>query len=470
MSMAGDVQSCFQTIDNVEPTLHALVSRQDEHAIASARALDQRIASGESVGSLAGTPIVLKDNICTAGVATTCSSRMLQEFVPPYDAHVVERLKEADAIIVAKSNLDEFAMGSSTEHSALHTTKNPWDPTRVAGGSSGGSAAAVASGMVPVALGSDTGGSIRQPAALCGVVGLKPTYGRVSRYGLIAFGSSLDQIGPIARDVRTVATVLSMIAGHDERDSTSADHAVPDYVGELEEPIDGLRVGVPSEYFGAGLDEQVKTRVTDGIDLLRDTGATIVDVHLPHMQYATACYYVVATAEASSNLARYDGVHYGHRSSRTDDIISLYTASRSEGFGSEVKRRIMLGTYVLSSGYHDAYYLKALKVRSLIRRDFERAFETCDVIASPVTPTTAFEIGEKSSDPLAMYLADIYTISANLAGIPAISVPCGFDDRNLPIGLQLSAPWFEESRLLRVSHAFQSRTDFHRRTPTLTGG
>lgn len=455
MTTAADLAACLEQIDRLDPKINALVSKSPDQ-------------SNIGDGLLVGMPIALKDNICTKGIATTCSSRVLNNFVPPYDAHVVEKLKAAGASIVGKTNLDEFAMGSSTEHSCLHTTRNPWDTTRVAGGSSGGSAAAVAAGMVPCALGSDTGGSIRQPAAFCGVVGLKPTYGRVSRYGLVAFGSSLDQIGPFARDVETVAGVLTVIAGHDERDSTSADKPVPDYAAELNKPIDGLRIGVPAEYFGDGLNEQVKSRVTAAIDQLRDSGATIVDVHLPHMKYATACYYVVATAEASSNLARYDGVHYGHRTDKADDIIAMYTSSRSEGFGDEVKRRIMLGTYVLSSGYYDAYYLKALKVRTLIKQDFEQAFEKCDVIASPVTPTTAFKIGEKSEDPLTMYLADVYTISANLAGIPAISVPCGFDDKNLPVGLQLSAPWFEESRLLQVTHTYQSQTNFHQQTPPLT--
>ncbi len=469
MSVVDAVRECTNRIEQHDAKIGAFVSRRDADALNDARSVDERIAGGASSGPLAGLPIAIKDNICTAGVATTCSSRMLASFIPPYDAHVIEKLRAAGAVIVGKTNLDEFAMGSSTEHSAIGTTRNPWDLDRVAGGSSGGSAAAVAAGIVPCALGSDTGGSIRQPAALCGVVGLKPTYGRVSRYGLVAFGSSLDQIGPFARDVRTVASVLSVIAGHDERDSTSADKPVPDYAGELQKPIAGLRVGVPAEYFGDGLDPQVKSRVTEAIDTLRDAGATLVDVHLPHMKYAIACYYVVATAEASSNLARFDGVHYGHRSVGHDNIIDLYAASRSEGFGDEVKRRIMLGTYVLSSGYYDAYYLKALKVRTLIKRDFEQAFQQCDVIASPVTPTTAFRIGEKSNDPLQMYLADIYTISANLAGIPAISVPCGFDDKGLPVGLQLAGGWFEESRLLQTAHTYLNRTDHHTKTPELTG-
>ena len=361
---------------------------------------------------------------------------MLRSFHSRYNAHVVERLTAAGAIIVGHTNLDEFAMGSSTEHSAFGVTRNPWDRQRVAGGSSGGSASAVAAGMVPGALGSDTGGSIRQPASFCGVVGLKPSYGRVSRYGLVAFGSSLDQIGPMATNVRDAALLLGVIAGHDERDSTCVDAPVPDYLTALERPLGGVRVGVSQDYFGDGLDADVRDAVRGAIDSLERSGARLVEIDLPHLKYAVACYYIVAPAEASSNLARYDGVHYGHRTDKPKDIIDLYASTRGEGFGAEVKRRIMLGTYVLSSGYYDAYYLKALKVRTLINRDFERAFEQVDVIASPVAPGTAFPIGEKTDDPMTMYLGDIYTLSANLAGICAIRVPCGFDRASLPVGLK----------------------------------
>jgi aspartyl-tRNA(Asn)/glutamyl-tRNA(Gln) amidotransferase subunit A len=410
-------------------------------------------------------PVALKDNIVTTFGATTCGSRVLEPFHSKYAAHVAARLEAAGAIIVGKTNLDEFAMGSSTEHSAFGPTLNPWDTARVAGGSSGGSVAAVAAGLVPIALGSDTGGSIRLPASFCGVTGLKPSYGRVSRYGLVAYGSSLDQIGPIARDVRDAALLLSVIAGHDDRDSTSADRAVPDYVTTLDRPLSGLRVGVSDEFFGPGLDQEVGQAVREAVALLEREGATTVPVELPHLKYAVAAYYLIATAEASSNLARFDGVHFGHRTAAPKDIIDLYASSRGEGFGPEVKRRIMLGTYALSSGYYDAYYLKASKVRTLIRRDFEAAFEQVDVLASPVAPATAFRVGELVDDPLAMYLADIYTIPANLAGNCAISIPCGVSKTGLPIGLQLAGPAFGEERLLAAAHQFQLRTDFHHAAP-----
>ncbi|MEK7730667.1 MAG: Asp-tRNA(Asn)/Glu-tRNA(Gln) amidotransferase subunit GatA [Planctomycetota bacterium] len=457
-----------RSIDRIEALqgrYQAFLHHDRERALSLARKIDQRRTRGESLGPLAGVPMAVKDNMCTTFGATTCGSRILESFHSRYDAHVIERLESAGAVVIGKTNLDEFAMGSSTENSAYFTTLNPWDTTRVAGGSSGGSCAAVAARIVPAALGSDTGGSIRQPAAFCGVVGLKPSYGRVSRYGLVAFGSSLDQIGPIATDVRDAALVFGVIAGHDERDSTSVDRPVPDYLARLDRPVKGLRIGMSEEYFGEGLDREVREAVQAAIDLMAREGAEVVPIHLPHMKYGIACYYLVATAEASSNLARFDGVRYGHRTPRPSDILDLYESSRGEGFGPEVKRRIMLGTYALSSGYYDAYYLKALKVRTLIKNDFETAFERVDVIASPVAPTTAFRVGEKSSDPLTMYLSDIYTISANLAGICAISVPCGFDSQGLPIGLQLMGPAFGEESLLAIAHQYELRTDWHTRTP-----
>ena len=452
-------------IEALQGRYHAFLHHDRERALSLARNIDRRRTQGEPLGPLAGVPVAVKDNICTTFGATTCASRILESFHSRFDAHVIERIESAGAVVIGKTNLDEFAMGSSTENSAYFTTLNPCDTTRVAGGSSGGSCAAVAARIVPAALGSDTGGSIRQPAAFCGVVGLKPSYGRVSRYGLVAFGSSLDQVGPIATDVLDVALVLSVIAGHDERDSTSVDRPVPDYLACLDRPVKGLRIGLSEEYFGEGLDPEVRAGVQAAIDLMAHEGAEIIPIHLPHMKYAIACYYLVATAEASSNLARFDGVRYGRRTPRPGDILDLYESSRGEGFGPEVKRRMMLGAYALSSGYYDAYYLKALKVRTLIKNDFDKAFEKVDVIASPVTPTTAFRVGEKSSDPLTMYLSDMYTTSANLAGICAISVPCGLDSLGLPIGLQLMGPAFGEDRLLAVAHQYQLRTDHHKRMP-----
>lgn len=466
MSAREAVAECVAAVARRDPELHSIVHLDAAAALAAAEAIDARLAAGEAVGPLAGVPVALKDNICTVVGPTTCASNILRNYVSPFAAHVVERLESAGAVIVAKTNLDEFAMGSSTENSAFSPTRNPWDPGRVAGGSSGGSAAAVAARLVPCALGSDTGGSIRQPAAFTGVVGLKPTYGRVSRYGLVAFGSSLDQIGPITRDVRDAAWLLSVIAGHDARDATSSKRALPDYAAALDQPLAGLRIGVAAEDFQDGLDDQVGASVETALAAMRDRGAELIEIRLPHLKYAVACYYVVATAEASSNLARYDGVHYGFRTAHPSDIIDLYASSRREGFGAEVKRRIMLGTFVLSSGYYDAYYDKALKVRTLIRGDFEKAFADVDVIVSPVTPTTAFPVGQKANDPLSMYLADVYTTSANLAGLPAISVPCGIDDAQLPIGMQMTAPWFHEERLLAAAHQYQLITDHHRRAPT----
>jgi aspartyl-tRNA(Asn)/glutamyl-tRNA(Gln) amidotransferase subunit A len=438
-----------------------------DHAIAQARAIDEKRQRGESLGILGGLPVAVKDVVCTQGQPTTCASKMLKGFVPPYDAHVVTRLKTSDAVLIGKTNMDEFAMGSSTENSAYQVTRNPWDLERTPGGSSGGSAAAVAASMAPLALGTDTGGSIRLPAGYCGVVGMKPTYGRVSRFGLVAYGSSLDQIGPFANDVAGAALLLEALAGYDRRDSTSVDTPVPQYSRTVEEPLAGVRIGIAKEHFVSGLDREVESSVRAGLDVYKSLGAEIKEISLPHSKYAVAVYYIVAPSEASSNLARYDGVHYGHRAAQFDNMIDMYSASRGEGFGAEVKRRIMLGTYALSAGYYDAYYLKALKVRRLIRNDFDEAFKSVDVIASPVAPTPAFKIGELMDDPLAMYLSDIYTISANLAGLPGICLPAGFSRNNLPIGLQLLGPPFEEERLLRTARMFECETDFHKRRPTV---
>ena len=410
--------------------------------------------------------MAVKDCICVRHQPTTCASRILHRFVPPYDAHVIERLRQADAVILGKTNLDEFAMGSTTENSAYQVTRNPWDRERIPGGSSGGSAAAVAADMVPIALGSDTGGSIRQPAGHCGIVGVKPTYGRVSRYGLVAFASSLDQIGPLAGTVGDAALLLGVIAGHDRRDSTSVDRPVPDYHASVDEPVRPLTIGLVREFFGEGLDDSVRNRVMEAVQVFRDLGATVKDVSLPHSRYAVAAYYVIATAEASSNLARYDGVRYGQRAAEFADLTEMYCRTRGQGFGQEVKRRIMLGTYVLSSGYYDAYYLQALKVRRLIQEDFTRAFEHCDVIVGPTSPTPPFLIGAKREDPLAMYLSDVYTISCNLAGIAGMSIPCGFADQ-LPVGLQVLAPAFAEETLLRVGRMYERETPWHRQRPPI---
>lgn len=464
-SARDHVERCVDQIQQLDPHFHAMLCYDGDRAMDLAELVDERIARGEEVGSLAGVPIVVKDNLCTTFNRTTCSSRILEHFEAPYNAHVIERLETAGAIIVGKTNMDEFAMGSSTENSAFGVTRNPWHPDHVPGGSSGGSAVAVAADYVSGSIGSDTGGSIRQPASFCGVTGLKPTYGRVSRYGLVAYGSSLDQIGAFARSARDIALLLQCMAGHDPRDSTSVNEPVPDYLHAFDVPLTDVKIGVAEEYFGEGLDEDVRSAVQAAIKTCEEAGAEVVAVHLPHMKYAIACYYLIATAEASSNLARYDGVHYGHRTANPEDYIDLYCASRQEGFGDEVKRRIMLGTYALSSGYYDAYYLKALKVRTLIRRDFEDAFKTVDAILSPTAPTPAVRIGEKMDDPLAMYLLDIYTVSANLAGIPGISVPCGFTPEGLPVGLQLMGPYFSEEKLLRLAHLYQQHTDWHTRRP-----
>ena len=462
------VHAYFLRIGQVEPKVKAFVSQMKDSATVEAEALDQRLRSWRKTQPLTGMPLAVKDNLCTEGVPTTCSSRMLQNFVPPYDATVIAKLRAQDYILLGKTNLDEFAMGSSTENSAFGPSRNPWNQQCVPGGSSGGSAAAVAADECVAALGSDTGGSIRQPAAFCGVVGLKPTYGRVSRYGLVAFASSLDQIGPITKDVRDAAFLLGVIAGHDPRDSTSADLPVPDYVKALaKKDLRKLRIGVPREFFIEGLDPEVERVVRAAIEELKNLGGEVKEIQLPRTDAAVAVYYVVATAEASSNLARFDGVKFGLRAKETKDLLDLYTRTRQEGFGPEVKRRIMLGTYVLNAGYYEAYYGKAQAVRTLICQDFEEAFKEVDVIVTPATPTPAFRLGEKSEDPLQMYLSDIFTISVNLAGLPAIALPCGFSKAGLPIGMQMIGRAFEEETILRVAHAYEQATQWHTKRPNI---
>jgi aspartyl-tRNA(Asn)/glutamyl-tRNA(Gln) amidotransferase subunit A len=458
-------ESVFTQIDSVEAKINAYVTLTREEAFKAAEEADRIISSGENK-SLTGIPVAVKDNMCTKGILTTCASKILYNFVPPYDSTVTARLKEHGFVLTGKTNLDEFAMGSSTENSGFHITKNPWDTTRIPGGSSGGSAAAVAADECAAALGSDTGGSIRLPASFCGVVGLKPTYGRVSRYGLVAFASSLDQIGPLTKNVGDCALMLNIISGRDPRDSTSAPIEVPDFTEVLGREIKGLKIGIPREYFVEGIDKDVEETVKSAIRRLEALGAIPVDISLPHTGYAVATYYLLATAEASSNLARYDGVKYGFRE-EGEDLMEMYMKSRAKGFGPEVKRRIMLGTYALSAGYYDAYYKKAQQVRTLIKRDFEAAFEAADIIAAPVSPTPAFRIGEKVADPLQMYLADIFTISVNLAGVPGASVPCGFSGNGLPIGLQLIGKHFDEETILRVAYAYEQSTDWHKRRPAL---
>ena len=466
VSSAEVTAACLETIRKNDPSVHAFLHVDQDDAIKQAEAIDRKRAAGHPVGILAGIPVAIKDVLCTKGQPTTCGSEMLKNYIPPYDAHAITRLRQADAVLIGKTNMDEFAMGSSGENSAFGATRNPWDLNRIPGGSSSGSAAAVAARMSPLSLGSDTGGSIRQPAALCGIVGMKPTYGRVSRYGLVAYASSLDQIGPFATDIQGAATLLEAISGHDPRDSTSVRQSVPAFSQSFDQPLSGLRIGVPVEHFAEGLDSEIERAVREALAVYRSLGAELKEVHLPHSKYAIATYYLVATSEASSNLARYDGVHYGHRAEEFgNSLVEMYEASRAEGFGDEVKRRIMLGVFSLSAGYAEKYYSKALQVRRLIRSDFDAAFEKVDVIAGPVTPTAAFKIGEKTSDPLAMYLSDIYTISANLAGIPGISIPCGFTTSNLPIGLQLLAAPFEEDRLFRTARMYERETGWHHRAP-----
>jgi aspartyl-tRNA(Asn)/glutamyl-tRNA(Gln) amidotransferase subunit A len=459
-------ESAFQRIDQVEGRVHAFLRLRREAAMKDAERADARIRRGD-MGPLTGIPIAIKDVICTKGIPTTCGSRILEPFMPPYNATVVEWMERDSPVLVGKTNMDEFAMGSSTEHSAYGPTFNPWDITRIPGGSSGGSAAAVAADECIAALGTDTGGSIRQPAALCGIVGMKPTYGRVSRFGMVAFACSLEQIGPFARDVTDCAIMLNAIAGHDPRDSTSVPRQRPDYTLSLVSDIRGMKVGVPREYFGEGLDPQVEKAVRDGIDVLKALGAQIVEVSLPMTEYGVSAYYIIAPSEASSNLARYDGVKYGYRDGRHNDLMEMYCKTRSRGFGPEVTRRIILGTFALSSGYYDAYYQKACQVRTLMVRDFQQVFQACDVLATPASPTAAFRAGEKVDDPLQMYLCDVYTIPMNLAGVPSISIPCGFTPEGLPIGLQIVGGHFEEEKVLRAAYAFEQATDHHKRKPNL---
>jgi len=467
-------------IERWEPHVGAFLSLRKEQALEDAERVDARQRRGERLGILAGLPVAVKDVFCVQDEPTTCGSRMLERFCPPYDATVVARLRQADAILIGKTNMDEFAMGSSTENSAFLTTRNPWALDRVPGGSSGGAAAAVAAGEAPLSVGTDTGGSIRQPAAFCGVSGLKPTYGRVSRYGLVAFASSLDQAGPLARSAEDLALLLSCMAGHDPRDSTSAPLPSEDFCAGLRHSCAALRIGVIRDHLHGGVQSAILEAIDAALAVFREMGMQIVEVAMPHARYGIAAYYILAPCEASSNLARYDGMHYGYRAAsvttsgsdaRTPDfdnpLVSLYRRSRSEGFGLEVQRRIMLGTFALSAGYQDKYYLKALRVRRLIYQDYQNAFRQVDLLLGPTTPSTAFRLGEKLNDPLSMYLEDLFTVGSNLAGVPALSIPCGRDEQGLPIGLQLQAPWFQEQRLLQVAYQFQQRTDWHLRRPEL---
>ena len=452
MSVVSDIEKALGNAEKLNPQLNSFLSIESENALARAAEIDT--TGGEQ--KLRGLAIAVKDNICTKGMRTSCGSRILHNYKAQYDATAISRLNTAGAIVIGKTNMDEFAMGSSNESSAFGPVKNPWDVTRVPGGSSGGSAVAVASGVVRAALGSETGGSVRQPASLCGIVGFKPTYGRISRYGLVAFASSLDNIGIFGQTSRDIAEVLGVIAGRDPLDSTSADVPVPDYTAAITKGIEGKTIGVPRELLGEGLDADVRDKVLAAVDNFESLGAKTVDIELAHAKYGIAVYYIIATAEASSNLARYDGVRYGFRAEESDELRKMYFKTREEGFGAEVKRRIMLGTYVLSSGYYDAYYSKAQKVRALVKRDYVTAFERCDAILTPTSPSVAFKIGEKSDDPLAMYLNDIYTVSANLAGVPAISVPCGLSDKGLPIGVQLVGNFWSEGALLNLAHTYET--------------
>lgn len=463
-------QEALNRIEALEPKLHSFLCVTPELALKQAKSVDAKIAAGEEIGLLAGIPIAIKDNMCTQGIPTTCGSRVLENFVPPYESTVTQKLADAGAVCVGKTNLDEFAMGSSTENSAYQVTANPWDLQRVPGGSSGGSAAAVSSDECVVALGSDTGGSIRQPASFCGLVGLKPTYGLVSRYGLVAYASSLDQIGPFGRTVEDAAILLGAIAGYDPKDSTSLNVDIPNYAHLIKpdfRPRGLLRIGVIKETFGQGLDPVVENAVTKALEHMQQLGAEIHVISCPRFRYGLPTYYIIAPSEASANLARYDGVKYGFRDRDATNIISMYSKTRSTGFGAEVKRRIMLGTYALSAGYYDAYYLKAQKVRTLIKKDFDRAFEQVDILVSPTAPTTAFKAGEKTSDPLSMYLSDLMTIPVNLAGLPALSIPCGFDNNGLPIGMQLIGKVLREDQLLQVAYAYEQSTDWHQSKPQI---
>jgi aspartyl-tRNA(Asn)/glutamyl-tRNA(Gln) amidotransferase subunit A len=460
-------QETLERITAVEPKVKAFLTITAENALTQAKKVDAKIATGEKIGILEGIPIGIKDNMCTQGIKTTCGSQILANFVPPYESTVTQKLQQVGAIAIGKTNLDEFAMGSSTENSGYQVTANPWDLTRVPGGSSGGSAAAVAAGECVVSLGSDTGGSIRQPASLCGVVGLKPTYGLVSRFGLVAYASSLDQIGPFARKVEDAAILLNAIAGHDKRDSTSLKVEIPDYTQYLQPELKkGLKIGIIKETFGEGLDKVVDEKVRNAIAKLAALGAEIQEISCPRFRYGLPTYYIIAPSEASANLARYDAVKYGIRT-EADNLVEMYTKTRAAGFGAEVKRRIMIGTYTLSAGYYDAYYLKAQKVRTLIKQDFEQAFAEVDILVSPTSPTTAFKAGEKTADPLAMYLSDLMTIPVNLAGLPGMSIPCGFDEAGLPIGLQLIGNVLREDVLFHVAHAYEQATEWHKQSPNL---
>jgi aspartyl-tRNA(Asn)/glutamyl-tRNA(Gln) amidotransferase subunit A len=459
-------RSVLSRIEKVESRIGAFITLTPESALEQAQQADSAIARGHW-GPLTGIPLAIKDLISTKGLKTTCASRLLEHYIPPYDATIISRLKSEGVVLLGKTNMDEFAMGSSTENSALLTTRNPWDPDRVPGGSSGGSAAGVAAGECLGAVGSDTGGSIRQPASYCGVVGLKPTYGRVSRYGLVAYASSLDQIGPLTKTVGDCALLMNALGGHDTRDSTSVPREVPDYTGQLMKGVRGLILGIPKEYFIEGMDPEVEGAVRKALGTLKALGAECREISLPHTEYAVAVYYIIAMAEASSNLARYDGVKYGYRDGEARNLMEMYQKTRSRGFGDEVIRRIMLGTYVLSAGYYEAFYRKASQVRTLIHQDFQKGFESCDLILTPVAPTPAFRLGEKTSDPLQMYLTDIFTISANLAGIPGLSLPCGFSTQGLPIGLQILGNHFEEEKVLQAASAFEQATDYHLRRPVL---
>lgn len=456
----------LERISELEPKVHSYLCVTSEQALEQAKKVDAKIANNESIGLLEGVPIAIKDVLCTTGIPTTCGSKILENFVPPYESTVTQKLKDIGAVMLGKTNLDEFAMGSSTENSAYQVTANPWDLTRVPGGSSGGSASAVAASECVVSLGTDTGGSIRQPASFCGVVGIKPTYGLVSRFGLVAYASSLDQIGPFSHTVEDSAILLNAIAGHDPKDSTSLNVPIPDYTQFLKRDLKGVRVGVITETFGEGLDPVVAETVQKAIEQLKSLGATISEISCPRFRYGLPAYYIIAPSEASANLARYDAVKYGIRE-KADTLLSMYTKTRAKGFGDEVKRRIMLGTYTLSAGYYDAYYLKAQKVRTLIKQDFEAAFEQVDVLVSPTVPTTAFKAGEKTEDPLSMYLSDLMTIPVNLAGLPGMSIPCGFDGQGLPIGLQMISNALREDVLFHVGHAYEQSTDWHKHKPPL---
>jgi aspartyl-tRNA(Asn)/glutamyl-tRNA(Gln) amidotransferase subunit A len=459
-------ESVLKRIAKVEDRIHAFITLTPDVARQQAALADARIQKGETT-PLTGIPLAIKDLICTQGVRTTCGSHILENYIPPYDATVIEKLKAAGAVSVGKANMDEFAMGSSTENSFFGPTRNPWDLERIPGGSSGGAAAAVAAGECIASLGSDTGGSIRQPASCCGVVGIKPTYGRVSRYGLVAFASSLDQIGPFSKDVRDAALLLQAICGHDFRDSTSVNVPVPDFTQSLVDNVRGMILGIPKECFREGLDPEVESAFREAVRNLEKLGAKTVEVSLPHSEYALAVYYIIAPAEASSNLARYDGVKYGFRAKGSFDLMEMYKETRSQGFGAEVKRRIMLGTYALSAGYYEAYYRKAAQVRTLVRQDFEKTFAHCDVLLTPTAPTPAFKLGEKVDDPLQMYLSDIFTIPCNLAGLPGLSLPSGFSKQGLPIGLQILANHFQEEKMLRAAYVYEQNTEYHLRQPAL---